>query len=65
MFSCSGEITTVMSISNRKKANWINEIGDELAKKYQMDKEEKKTASEKFSAWLVKYRFVLLFCAYG
>lgn len=28
--------TTVMSISNRKKANWINEIGDELAKKYQI-----------------------------
>lgn len=25
-----------------------------------MDKEEKKTASEKFSAWLVKYRFVLI-----
>lgn len=25
-----------------------------------MDKEEKKTASEKFNAWLVKYRFVLL-----
>lgn len=25
-----------------------------------MDKEEKKTASEKFNAWLVKYRFVLI-----
>ncbi|MBQ1482629.1 MAG: epoxyqueuosine reductase QueH [Erysipelotrichaceae bacterium] len=26
--------TTVMSISNRKNANWINEIGEKLQKKY-------------------------------
>ena len=27
-------VTTVMSISNRKNADWINEIGEELNKKY-------------------------------
>ena len=27
-------VTTVMSISNRKNANWINEIGEKLDKKY-------------------------------
>lgn len=31
-------VTTVMSISNRKNADWINEIGEKLDKKYQNTK---------------------------